>query len=219
VQRRASPEHRPRLDSRSLRWVLNPLTQGAITYRCTVRASRASRPAQGDCRTHFNHTTEGRKAVQMLADAYGQRSIVRRPLKKQRAEPSVLYPKRDDVNKVVLASRLVTHTHQLRPAAGVESARPFQFLVCRSQYIRQHIIQSGAIAFPPRSAAKVPFASTTRRARWQKGQRLQCCIRLSRAASGIDPTSFDLHQRHRRRLYRWPSAEACDFPSAVFCTR
>ena len=173
--------------SRCAEVYFEPLTQSQIVDIVHGAARRlGAKMAKAIAELISTYTTEGRKAVQMLADAYGQ-ALYRVAPGKSGVKPSVLI-REEDVIKVVQASRLVTHT-PVKARRGREIGKTFGLGVV--QYLGS-VIEIEAIAFPAAEARKGAVRFNETAGSMAKDSVFNAAS-VIRAASGIDPTDFDLH--------------------------
>src|SRR5579872_65861 len=162
-----------------------PLSQSDVERIVTQAAARLGvKLARGVAALIAAYTIEGRKAVQMLADAYGHAL--------QRLGEGVAAGKvrieQDDVSKVIEAGRLSRHT-PVRATTAREIGKTFGLGVVR--YIGS-LIEIEATAFSAREARKgaVRFNDT---AGTMAKDSVFNAASVVRAVAGIDPTDFDLH--------------------------
>ncbi len=129
-----------------------------------------------------SYTIEGRKAVQILADAHGH------ALYRQGAKNRTLTVRDEDVIDVVQAGRLAQHT-LARARRGKELGKMHGLGVMH--YVGS-IIEIEAAAFPAREARKgaVRFNDT---AGSMSRDSVFNATAVVRALSGIDPADYDLH--------------------------
>ncbi|HVA36956.1 MAG TPA: Lon family ATP-dependent protease [Candidatus Dormibacteraeota bacterium] len=175
----------PAIRSRCTEVYFEPLSQGEVELIVAQAAGRLGvKLARGVATLVAAYTIEGRKAVQMLADAYGhalQRVGRRAALAKLRIE-------QDDVMKVVEAGRLSRHT-PVRASESREIGKTIGLGVVR--YIGS-LIEIEATAFPAREARKgaVRFNET---AGTMAKDSVFNAASVVRAVAGLDPTDYDLH--------------------------
>jgi ATP-dependent Lon protease len=129
-----------------------------------------------------SYTIEGRKAVQILADAHGH------ALYRQSGKPRAATVRDEDVIDVVQAGRLAQHT-LVRARRGKELGKMHGLGVMH--YVGS-IIEIEAAAFPAREARKgaVRFNDT---AGSMSRDSVFNATAVVRALAGIDPADFDLH--------------------------
>jgi ATP-dependent Lon protease len=130
-----------------------------------------------------SYTIEGRKAVQIVADAYGQ-ALYRLNAK----EPGSVTITEDDVNAVVQASRLVQHTIvKGRPVR--EIGKTFGLGVLH--YLGS-IIEIEAVAFPAIESRKGTVRFNDAAGSMAKDSVFNAAA-VVRAVSGLDSADYDLH--------------------------
>ncbi len=160
-----------------------PLTQSQIVRIVDEAArrlnARCAKPVPAMIATYTN---EGRKAVQILADAYGH------ALYRSAAPPSKTIVREDDVIAVVQAGRIVKHS-PARARKKKEIGRVHGLGV--AQYVGS-VIEIEAAAFPAREPRKgtVRFNDT---AGSMSRDSVFNAASVVRAMSGMDPSDFDLH--------------------------
>ncbi len=173
----------PAIRSRCAAVYFEPLTQSQIVRIVDEAARRlGARCAKAVPALIAAYTNEGRKAVQILADAYGH------ALYRSAAPPSKTIVRDDDVIAVVQAGRIVKHT-PARARKKKEIGRVHGLGV--SQYVGS-IIEIEAAAFPARDPRKgtVRFNDT---AGSMSRDSVFNAASVVRAMSGFDPSDFDLH--------------------------
>lgn len=160
-----------------------PLTQTQVIRIVEEAAARlGTKIAKGVATLIASYTIEGRKAVQILADAYGH------ALYRGTAKTRAVTVREEDVIDVVQAGRLAPHTlARARRAKEVGKAHGLGV----SHYVGS-IIEIEAAAFPAREAHKgtVRFNDT---AGSMSRDSVFNATSVVRAMSGIDPADFDLH--------------------------
>jgi ATP-dependent Lon protease len=175
----------PAIRSRCAAVYFEPLTQTQIVRIVTEAAKRLSaRITKSVPALIATYTNEGRKAVQILADAYGH-TLYRRETAKSRAAAIV---RDEDVIDVVQAGRITRHSAP-RPRKKKEIGRVHGLGV--SHYVGS-IIEIEAAAFPAREARKgtVRFNDT---AGSMSRDSVFNAASVVRALCGIDPSDYDLH--------------------------
>ncbi|MDQ6930282.1 MAG: Lon family ATP-dependent protease [Candidatus Eremiobacteraeota bacterium] len=130
-----------------------------------------------------SYTIEGRKAVQIVADSYGQ-ALYRLNAK----EPKAVTIAEEDVNAVVQASRLVQHT--------VVKGRPIReigktFGLGVMHYLGS-IIEIEAVAFAAAEPRKGSVRFNDTAGSMAKDSVFNAAA-VVRATSGLDPADFDVH--------------------------
>ena len=179
----------PAIRSRCAEIFFSPLTQHQIltivegaVKRLGVKAARAV-PA-----LIASYTIEGRKAVQIVADAYGQ-ALYRIYPGNRRAEktksPRIV---EDDVRAVVRAGRLVQHT-LVKGRARREVGKSFGLGVLHHL---GSIIEIEAVAFRAAQAGKGRIRFNDTAGTMAKDSVFNATSVL-RAVTGIDTNDFDLH--------------------------
>ncbi len=179
----------PAIRSRCAEIYFSPLTQhqvGSIVAGAIRRLG--AKAARGVAQLIASFTIEGRKAVQIVADAYGQ-ALFRLYPSKQRVEtprsPSIT---EEDVRAVARASRLVRQT-QVKGRATREIGKAFGLGVLHHL---GSIIEIEAVAF----AASQPGKGTIRfndTAGSMAKDSVFNATSVLRAVTGFDVADFDLH--------------------------
>jgi ATP-dependent Lon protease len=158
-----------------------PLTAGQVGRIVREAASRlGARVASRVPALIASYTIEGRKAVQILADAYGHAL--------ERAPGTRALVREQDVLEVVQAGRIVQHTTaRARRGRAVGKAHGLGVV----QYVGS-IIEIEAAAFPAREQHKgtVRFNDT---AGSMARDAVFNAASVVRAVTGIDPADWDLH--------------------------
>ncbi|HTX60075.1 MAG TPA: Lon family ATP-dependent protease [Verrucomicrobiae bacterium] len=178
----------PAIRSRCAEVFFQPLTQAQVVSIVTGAVKRlGAKAARGVAQLIASYTIEGRKAVQIVADAYGQALYRLHPGK--RAElpksPTIL---EEDVRAVVATSRLIRHT-PVKGRATREVGKSFGLGVV--QYLGS-LIEIEAVAF----AASQPGKGTIRfndTAGSMAKDSVFNATSVLRATAGIDVADFDLH--------------------------
>src|SRR6202790_1365812 len=136
-----------------------------------------------------SYTIEGRKAVQILADAFGhalERSATPKGKPRPEKAPPVTIAERD-VDEVVQSGRLVQHT-PVRARRGREVGKVFGLGV--SHHVGS-LIEVEAVAFPSeRHKGSIRFNET---AGSMAKDSVFNASSVVRAVAGIDPVDYDLH--------------------------
>lgn len=175
----------PAIRSRCAEIYFQPLTQSQVVSIVQGAIKRlGARAARGVPQSIASYTIEGRKAVQIVADAYGQ--ALYRISPKQRGGSVTIGE--DDVRAVVQTSRLVQHT-LVKARAKREVGKTFGLGVLH--YLGS-IIEIEAVAF----AAKVPGKGTIRfndTAGSMAKDSVFNATSVMRAFTGVDTTDFDVH--------------------------
>lgn len=177
----------PAIRSRCAEIFFAPLTQHQIltivdgaVKRLGVKAAKAV-PA-----LIASYTIEGRKAVQIVADAYGQALYRLYPGKRtDKRTPRIV---EDDVRAVVRAGRLVQHT-LVKGRATREVGKSFGLGVLHHL---GSIIEIEAVAFPAAQAGKGTIRFNETAGSMAKDSVFNATSVL-RATTGIDIGDFDLH--------------------------
>jgi ATP-dependent Lon protease len=135
-----------------------------------------------------SYTIEGRKAVQILADAYGHALDRERGELPGRPKAGSVTIAEADVRLVVQAGRLVPHT-PVRARRGKEIGKTFGLGVAHHV---GSLIEIEAVAFPAgtRHAGAVRFNET---AGTMAKDSVFNATSVVRALSGVDPLDYDLH--------------------------
>jgi ATP-dependent Lon protease len=160
-----------------------PLTQAQVIRIVEEAAERlGTKIAKSVPALIASYTIEGRKAVQILADAHGH------ALYRQGTRSRALMVRDEDVIDVVQAGRLSQHT-LARARRGKEIGKMHGLGVMH--YVGS-IIEIEAAAFPAREAHKgaVRFNDT---AGSMSRDSVFNATAIVRALAGIDPADFDLH--------------------------
>ncbi len=178
----------PAILSRCASVYFEPLTQSQIVEIVVAAAKRlGAKIAKGVAPLVASYTIEGRKAVQIVADAYGGALYRTKPPQARSRRPSVTITE-EDVRAVVASSRLVQHT-TVRGRAVREVGKTFGLGVVH--YLGS-IIEIEAIAFP--SAEKhrgtVRFNET---AGSMAKDSVFNATSVVRALTNTDPSDFDFH--------------------------
>ncbi len=181
----------PAIRSRCAEIFFAPLTQAQIITIAHAAIKRLNaKAARGVAPLIASYTIEGRKAVQIVADAYGQ-AIFRLPPahRNGRAEAAkALTIGEDDVRAVVQTSRLVQHT-PVRARATREIGKSFGLGVLH--YLGS-LIEIEAVAFRAAQPGKgtVRFNQT---AGSMAKDSVFNATSVVRAVTGIDTGDYDIH--------------------------
>jgi ATP-dependent Lon protease len=175
----------PAIRSRCAEIYFQPLTQSQIVSIVQASIKRlGAKAARGVPQTIASYTIEGRKAVQIVADAYGQ-ALYRVDPKKSGTAVTIT---EDDVRAVVQTSRLVQHT--LVKARGTrEIGKTFGLGV--HNYLGS-IIEIEAMAFPASQQGKGTIRFNDTAGSMAKDSVFNAASVL-RAQTGIDVNDYDLH--------------------------
>lgn len=172
--------------SRCAEVYFQPLTQGQIVSIVQGAVKRLkARVARGVPKMIASYTIEGRKAVQIVADAFGQALYRTEPKKKAPASVTIT---EDDVLAVVQASRLVQHT-LVKGRSRSEIGKTFGLGV--HNYLGS-IIEIEAVAFPAAQSGKGMIRFNETAGSMAKDSVFNAASVL-RAYSGIDVADYDLH--------------------------
>jgi ATP-dependent Lon protease len=179
----------PAIRSRCAEIYFAPLSQHQILTIVQSAVRRlGAKAARGVAALIASYTIEGRKAVQIVADAYGQALYRLYPSKPQATaikHPSIL---EEDVRAVVRTSRLVRAT-QVKGRKTREIGKSFGLGVLHHL---GSIIEIEAVAFP----ALQPGKGTTRfndTAGSMAKDSVFNATSVMRAVTGVDVADFDLH--------------------------
>jgi ATP-dependent Lon protease len=180
----------PAIRSRCAEVFFSPLTQHQVVSIVQGAVKRlGARATRGVPRAIASYTIEGRKAVQLVADAYGQALYRSRPAKaddglKQPA-PSIT---EDDVTSVAQTSRLLQHT-PVKARAVREIGKTFGLGVLH--YLGS-LIEIEAVAFTASAAGKGTVRFNDTAGSMAKDSVFNATSVL-RTFAGIDTANFDLH--------------------------
>jgi ATP-dependent Lon protease len=174
--------------SRCAEIFFSPLTQHQIVSVVQGAIERlGSRANRGVPRLIASYTIEGRKAVQIVADAYGQALYRQHPRKREEpAKPPTIGE--DDVLAVVQTSRLVQHT-LVKGRSTREIGKAFGLGV---MHHAGSIIEIEAVAFPASQAGKGTIRFNDAAGSMAKDSVFNASSVL-RAVAGLDSADFDLH--------------------------
>jgi ATP-dependent Lon protease len=178
----------PAIRSRCAEIFFSPLTQHQILSIVQGAIKRlGAKAARGVAQLVASYTIEGRKAVQIIADAYGQALYRLYPRKNAEAvkTPSIT---EDDVHAVVRASRLVQHT-LVKGRATREIGKSFGLGVLHHL---GSIIEIEAVAFPASQSGKGTIRFNDTAGSMAKDSVFNATSVL-RAETGIDVANYDLH--------------------------
>ena len=178
----------PAIRSRCAEVYFQPLTQSQVVSIVQGAIRRlGAKAARGVPKLIASYTIEGRKAVQMVADAFGQALYRLRPAKRGEIAKNPTIGE-DDVTTVVQTSRLVQHT-PVRGRAVREIGKAFGLGVLR--YMGS-LIEIEAVAFPASQAGKGTIRFNDTAGSMAKDSVFNATSVL-RAVAGIDVADFDLH--------------------------
>jgi ATP-dependent Lon protease len=173
----------PAILSRTAAVYFQPLTQAQVTAIVTSAAKRlGARCSHAVAELIASYTIEGRKAVQILADAFGLALIRRGQTKRKPAITS------DDVLAVVQSGRLVPHT-PVRARRTREVGKTYGLGVLH--YLGS-LIEIEAIVFRAAHAGKGTVRFNETAGTMAKDSVFNAAAVL-RALAGIDLADYDLH--------------------------
>ncbi len=178
----------PAIRSRCAEIFFAPLTQNQIVSIVTGAIKRlGARTAQRVVQLVASYTIEGRKAVQIVADAYGQALYRLHPGRHGDGvkKPSIT---QDDVHAVVRTSRLVRHT-LVKGRATREVGKSFGLGVLHHL---GSIIEIEAVAFPASQKSKGTIRFNDTAGSMAKDSVFNATSVL-RSVTGLDIADFDLH--------------------------
>jgi ATP-dependent Lon protease len=179
----------PAIRSRCAEIFFSPLTQHQILEIVLGAIRRlGAKAARSVAQSIASYTIEGRKAVQIVADAFGQALYRLYPSKQQVKEikkPSIL---EEDVRAVVTASRLVRQT-SVKGRATREIGKSYGLGVLHHL---GSIIEIEAVAFPASQSGKGTIRFNDTAGSMAKDSVFNATSVL-RARTGIDVAIFDLH--------------------------
>ncbi|HET9029156.1 MAG TPA: Lon family ATP-dependent protease [Candidatus Aquilonibacter sp.] len=175
----------PAVRSRCAEIYFQPLTQHQIVSIVTGAIKRlGAKAARGVAQMIASYTIEGRKAVQIVADAYGQ-ALYRIDPKRSGGTVTIT---EDDVRSVVQTSRLVQHT-LVKARATREIGKTFGLGV--HNYLGS-IIEIEAVAFAAAQPGKGTIRFNDTAGSMAKDSVFNAASVL-RAQTGIDVSDYDLH--------------------------
>ncbi len=173
----------PAIRSRCTEVYFQPLTQSQVVSIVQGAIKRlGAKAARGVPQLIASYTMEGRKAVQIVADAYGQALYRMHPHNGQ------VTIGENDVRTVVRTSRLVQHT-LVKGRGSREVGKAFGLGV--HQYLGS-IIEIEAVAFPASQSGKGTIRFNDTAGSMAKDSVFNAASVL-RAQSGIDVADYDLH--------------------------
>jgi ATP-dependent Lon protease len=177
----------PAIRSRCAEIFFAPLSQHQILSIVAGAIKRlGAKAARGVAQLVASYTIEGRKAVQIVADAYGQALYRLHPGRSAEAKsPSIT---EDDVHAVVRASRLVRHT-LVKGRATREIGKSFGLGVLHHL---GSIIEIEAVAFPASQPGKGTIRFNDTAGSMAKDSVFNATSVL-RTVTGFDIADFDLH--------------------------
>jgi ATP-dependent Lon protease len=178
----------PAIRSRCAEIYFQPLTQHQIVSIVQGAIKRlGAKAARGVPQSIASYTIEGRKAVQIVADAYGQALYRSYPSKRADAvkSPTIL---EEDVLAVVQTSRLVRHT-PVKGRATREIGKAFGLGVLH--YLGS-IIEIEAVALPASQPGKGTIRFNDTAGSMAKDSVFNATS-VIRALTGFDTADYDLH--------------------------
>jgi ATP-dependent Lon protease len=176
----------PAIRSRCVEIYFQPLTQAQVVSIVQGAIKRLGvKSARGVPQMIASYTIEGRKAVQIVADAYSQALYRIDPKKKNGGALTIT---EDDVRVVVQTSRLVQHT-LVRARRAREVGKTFGLGV--HNYLGS-IIEIEAMAFPASQSGKGTIRFNDTAGSMAKDSVFNAASVL-RAQAGIDVADYDLH--------------------------
>ncbi|MGZ3504600.1 MAG: Lon family ATP-dependent protease [Vulcanimicrobiaceae bacterium] len=174
----------PAIRSRCAEVYFEPLTQSQIVSIVTGAIKRlGAKAARGVPQLIASYTIEGRKAVQIVADAYGQALY-----RAHGGDGKVVTIGEDDVRAVVQSGRLVQHTI-VKARATREIGKTFGLGVLH--YLGS-IIEIEAVAFPSAHAGKGAMRFNDAAGTMAKDSVFNAAAVL-RTVTGLDTANYDLH--------------------------
>jgi len=178
----------PAIRSRCAEIYFSPLTQLQILTIVQGAIKRlGARAARGVAKLIASYTIEGRKAVQIVADGYGQALYRLHPPRSTEKKRSPRITE-DDVNAVVQTSRLVQHT-LVKGRARREIGKSFGLGVLHHL---GSIIEIEAVAFPAAQQGKGSIRFNETAGTMAKDSVFNAASVL-RALTGADIAEYDLH--------------------------
>lgn len=173
----------PAIRSRCAEVFFEPLTQSQIVSIVNGSIKRlGAKTARGVPQLIASYTIEGRKAVQIVADAYGH------ALYRTQAKTPVVTITEDDVSDVVQSGRLVQHT-PVKARAAREIGKTFGLGVLH--YLGS-IIEIEAVAFGASAQGKGAVRFNDAAGAMAKDSVFNAAAVL-RAVTGLDTANYDLH--------------------------
>jgi ATP-dependent Lon protease len=178
----------PAIRSRCAEIFFSPLTQHQVVTIVQAAIKRLGvKAARGVPQSIASYTIEGRKAVQIVADAYGQ-ALYRLYPHKRADGAKIPTITEDDVRAVVQTSRLVQHT-LVKARATREIGKTFGLGVLH--YLGS-IIEIEAVAFPATQPGKGAIRFNDTAGTMAKDSVFNATS-VMRAIAGIDTANYDLH--------------------------
>lgn len=177
----------PAIRSRCAEVYFSPLTQGQVVTIVLGAIKRlGAKASRGVPKLIASYTIEGRKAVQIVADAYGQALYRARPDKGASARAVTV--SEDDVRAVVQSSRMVRHT----PVKGRRTREVGKAFGLGVLHYTGSLIEIEAVAFPASQAGKGAVRFNDTAGSMAKDSVFNAASVL-RATTGLDPADYDLH--------------------------
>ncbi len=176
----------PAIRSRCAEVYFSPLTQAQVVSVVTGAIKRlGAKSVRGVPKLIASYTIEGRKAVQIVADAFGQALYRTNPGKGATRSVTI---SEDDVRSVVQTARLVQHT-PVRARRVREIGKSFGLGVVN--YVGS-LIEIEAVAFPASQAGKGVMRFNDTAGSMAKDSVFNATS-VIRAVAGIDPADYDVH--------------------------
>ncbi len=177
--------------SRCAEVYFEPLSESQIREIVTGAARRlGAKFERGVPKLIASYTIEGRKAVQILADAFGH-ALERRSASKSKTKPEKAPQAtigEGDVAEVVQSGRLIQHT-PVRARRGREVGKVFGLGV--SHHVGS-LIEIEAVAFPSAEKRKGTIRFNDTAGSMAKDSVFNASS-VVRAVAGLDPVDYDLH--------------------------
>jgi ATP-dependent Lon protease len=178
----------PAIRSRCAEVYFQPLTQAQVVVIVQGAIKRlGAKAARGVPQMIASYTIEGRKAVQIVADAYGQ-ALYRTHPNNGKVTPRVVTIVEDDVRGVVQTARLTQHT-LVKARKAREIGKAFGLGVLH--YLGS-IIEVEAVAFPASQSGKGTVRFNDTAGTMAKDSVFNAASVL-RGLTGLDPSDFDIH--------------------------
>jgi ATP-dependent Lon protease len=178
----------PAIRSRCAEIFFSPLTQHQVLSIVQGAIKRlGAKAARGVTQLIASYTIEGRKAVQIVADAYGQALYRLYPTKRAEVTKNPTIAE-SDVHAVVRTSRLVKHT-PVKARATREIGKTFGLGV---MHYLGSIIEIEAVAFSASQPGKGTIRFNDTAGSMAKDSVFNATSVL-RAAASIDTSEFDVH--------------------------
>ena len=179
----------PAIRSRCAEVYFDPLTETQICEIVVGAAKRlGAKLARRVPELIASYTIEGRKAVQILADAHGHALYRELDDEMASAKKALVTVAEEDVAVVVQAGRLVQHT-PVRAKRAKEIGKVFGLGV--SHYVGS-LIEIEAVAFPARERGRGSVRFNDTAGSMAKDSVFNASS-VVRSVAGVDPLDFDLH--------------------------